>query len=466
LIHSFGSIAPLARTATVLLLAASALPFAPCDAASLTYKTRVVGDASQAPLAPFVFAEYSNGLRAIVRETRGTPVATVDIWVYTGAANEEPPVGGISHFFEHMFFKGTERYGLGEMDKVIKRLGGRNNASTSLETTHYFATVPSESVATAIDVVTDGILHSIFDPAEVDRERLVIKEEIRRKEDTPASKVWVLFQRVLAPELPYSRPVLGTFESLDRVDHDAFVAYLRFHYVPRNMVVVVAGDVAVQPVLDRIAERFADVPDLPPPAQPEFELPPVEEARVIDEVKDTRQSYFMAGYPTRGRRGLEDLAVLDVASAIFAGGQSSRLHRALVEEQGLLTSVSASHYPLRNGGAFTVYGEGPPENSPAARAAVVEEFERLATSLPSKEELARARSFAASEWTLGNETTSAITGTLGRNELFYGAERALRYETEIAAVTPADVQRVLRRIVKPGRYLMAVIEPSQPKEAP
>lgn len=430
----------------------------------LTYKTRVVGQGAHAAIAPFVVAEFSNGLRAIVRESRGTPVATVDIWVYTGAANEEERVGGISHFFEHMFFKGTERYGVGEMDRAIKRLGGRNNASTGLETTHYYATVPSESVETALDVVSDGLLHSTFDPAEIERERQVVKEEIRRKEDTPSSKIWVLFQKAFAPELPYARPVLGTFESLDRIDRQGFLAYLAGHYVPRNMVVVVAGDVQAPVVLDRIAERFAGAADVAPPPPREFEMPAVDAPRVVQERKDTRQTYFMIGYPTRGRRAREDLAILDVAGAILAHGRSSRLHRSLVEERGLLVSVEASHYALRNGGAFLVYGEGPPERSETARAAVFEEAGRLAAALPSEDEVARAKSLILSEWTLDNEMTSAMTATLGRYELFFGAEEALRYRDEVSSVTPADVQRVLHRLVAPDRYLMSLIRPAADEE--
>jgi zinc protease len=346
------------------------------------------------------------------------------------------------------------------MDRVIKRLGGRNNAGTSMEWTHYYATVPGESVGVAIDVIADGILHPALDPAEIERERKVVVEEILRKEDTPAAKVYVLYQQALAPGLPYARPVLGTRESLEGIDRDVFRGYISAHYVPRNMVVVVTGDVEARDVLDRIGACFGGAPDVPPPAPPEFELPPLEEPRIVREEKDAKQAYFMMGYPTRGRRDRDDMAALEVAAAILAGGRSSRLYRALVEEGHLLTSVSAWHHAMRNGGALVVEGAGDPGTSEEARAAIRAELRRLAGALPEEGEIVRAKGILESGWILDAETTAARAGVLGRWELMFGAEKALEYESEIEGVSAADVQRVVRKYVRSDAYVMGLITPS------
>ena len=139
------------------------------------------------PLLPYTMKKLSNGLTVIVKEVHTSPIVAVHFWCKTGSVNEEGFPAGISHFFEHMFFKGTEKMGVGEMDRIVKSLGGYNNAFTSKEYTGYYIVVPSENFSVAFDILLDAIRNSVFDPEEIERERAVIYEEINRSEDLPES---------------------------------------------------------------------------------------------------------------------------------------------------------------------------------------------------------------------------------------------------------------------------------------
>ena len=421
-----------------------------------------VGTGSASPLAPFTKARLPNGLRVIVKEVHTTPIVAVYFWCGVGSVDEPPELGGISHFFEHMFFKGTEKRTVGQMDAEIKALGGYNNAFTSREYTAYYVVVPSEHFATAFDILYDAMRHSIFAPEEIKKERKVVKEEINRKEDTPGQKLFDLFTERLFAGTPYAQPVLGTDETLDGIHREDFLSYLRNYYGSHNTTVVVVGDVMTGPVLDAVETATRDwrAPENGELRRPEFHFTPQDTIRQHIVPKDANQEYWLMGFPNAGWEDPELMYTLDVASTMLGGGKSSRLYQRLVEREGLVASVSAWIWPLVRVGVFGIDAEFPPENHERVAAIVLEEVGRLGTEPIGADELKKAKTQLITQDAYGNETNSSIARTLGRYETIRTAEEALDYTAKIDAVTAYGIQRAVRDHLRLDAYTACAIVPA------
>ena len=402
-----------------------------------------------------------NGLTVIVREVHTSPICAVHFWVNTGSVNESLEINGISHFYEHMFFKGTEKWKAGEMDRVIKELGGYNNAFTSVEYTGYYVVVPSQNFSTAFDILLDAIMNSKFDPAEIEKERKVVKEEINRKEDSPSDKISMEFMQEIFRGIPYGEPVLGTKESLDRIDRDAFIKYLRDFYVPNNMALAIVGDVSANDVLKEVKERTRLMKPAPDVLlkKARFEFSPQKETREKVIEKDVKQTYMVMGFPNYGRALMDETYTLDVASTILGGGRSSRLYQRLIEKEGLVTSTSAWMWPLKKAGIFGIEVVCPPEKFEKVKQEVFEEVKKMREEGISEEELNRAKTMLVSEFAMANETDTGMASTLGRYEIESRAEDAFAYIKKIKKVTSRDIHSVLNKYCLEDRWTMCVIKP-------
>ena len=180
-----------------------------------------------------------NGLTVIVKNVPNK-VVTLDAWINTGSANENDSLNGISHFLEHMMFKGTPRYGVGQLDQMIMNVGGVWNAGTSKDFTHYYVTVASPYFHTALDAISDMLQNALIDATEFDKERLVILEEYRRKQDDPSGVLFDELYELCYSEGPYRRSVIGTFESISKTTRDDMYDYYTRYYTPDNMVLMLS----------------------------------------------------------------------------------------------------------------------------------------------------------------------------------------------------------------------------------
>ncbi|OPX25903.1 MAG: hypothetical protein B1H02_00195 [Candidatus Latescibacteria bacterium 4484_107] len=413
-------------------------------------------------LHPFTRKVLPNGLTVYVKEVHETPIVAVYFWARTGSANEPEEINGIAHFFEHMFFKGTEKRGVGEMDRAIKALGGHNNAFTAMETTAYYVVVPSEHFATAFDILYDAMGHSVFDPEEIEKERQVVVEEIRRRDDSPEDRLITVFLNTIFEGTPYARPVLGTVESLNRIDREAFVRTLHDFYVPNNVTVVVVGDVRTDPVLARIEqttqawEPNSSVPD----RCASISFVPQTTVRTREMEMDVHQLYWMMGFPNMGRLDLLDMYVLDVASTILGGGRSSRLYRRLVEQEGLVTSVHAWVLSLTRAGIFAVEAHFPIEHRARVEKIVFEEIERMKRETVCSGELERAKTMLITDFAYSNETDADLGETIGHYATIAAVEEAVTYPDRIRAVTEEDVRKAFERYCDFGAYTLCAIKPN------
>ena len=412
---------------------------------------KVVTGRNQSPLYPFSEEVLPGGLTVVAKRTTATPIAAVYLWAKVGAASEPPETAGISHFLEHMFFKGTELRGVGEMDRAIKAMGGYNNAFTGFEYTAYYAVVPAEHFVAAFDLLYDAAVHSRFDPEEIERERQVIKEEIHRSEDNPSSKLSKEFLRTIFPDLPYGRPILGNEASLCRIGREDLLTYRRDFYSPRNIVAVVVGDVEENQVAETIGRVTRDWKDQAKikPLRPDLSnggnSSSVRE-RVVE--KDVNLGYWVLGYPTQGRSRIEDVYALEVASTILGSGKSSRLHRRVVEEMKIASSVGSWVLSFESVGTLGIEAEFDPANRDEVETVVVEEVERMGCEPATSEEIEKARRMLISDFAYANETNSNVAATLGRYYAIALVDEAINYTDRIKSVSAEDVLAAMAKYGK------------------
>jgi len=415
----------------------------------------------ESAIAPFSKVTLENGLDVIVKEVHTAPIVAVHLWCNTGSVNEDERIYGISHFYEHMFFKGTEKRGVGEIDRVIKSLGGYNNAFTSKEFTAYYVVLPSENFPLAADVLVDAIRHPSFPAREIEKELGVIKEEINRKEDNPTGKLYEELFKLMFAGTPYAHPVLGTKESISRFTREDFRDYLGRFYVPNNMTAVVVGDVKTEDAVEEFRRLTADWKPDPTVGDRlvSFAVEKREGVTGFELEKDVSMTYVMMAFQTSGYRDMKENAVLDVMSSILGEGRSSRLYRRLVEKERLVSSVQAFIYPLRHSGLFVVYGTMDEGSARKFRNAVLEEIEKLKKEPVGDDELRKVQTMLKADFEFSNETDSDMAYTLGHYNVLDMLDRVTRYERTIESVTVDDVIRYAERVFDTGSYTIGIIKP-------
>ncbi len=357
-----------------------------------------------------------NGLRLLVAERRGDPVVSVVLYYRVGARNEVDREAGVSHFLEHMMFKGSSRFGKGEVDRRTAELGGQNNAFTSYDHTAYWFELASDRWEHALDIESDRMQHLLLDPSEFEAERAVVLEELAMGEDDP----WrVLARRVdshLFQRHPYGRPIIGYPDSLKGLRARDMRDYYGRFYHPGNATLVVAGDVSRSAVRRAVRARFERIPGGPAYESVDCYRPTIEEpageVRVTTHWDDEGRRLIM-GWPTGKIGGDEDHA-LDLTLVVLASGRMSRLQDRLVHREGLATSISASNDSRVEAGAFWIYAECAQGVEPEAlEHAIDEELARLARKRVDRDELERALEMIRSMEAFDGETVSDLAEELG-----------------------------------------------------
>jgi zinc protease len=385
-------------------------------------------------------------------------VAAVQLWVRAGARDEGPGEAGLSHFIEHLLFKGTPSRGPGVIDQTISGLGGEMNAATSQDWTYFHVVLPATRLDTALDVLADAAQHALFDPAEVERERHVVLEEIRRAEDTPSAALWRVLSRRHFGEHPYGRPVLGSHGSIEEMPRRAIVDYYRRLYVPNNATVVVSGSVPVAGGLERVSEAFGGWAAQPVPARPRRPPAALDGPRRVAESKALHQTYlglvWMTPIPPD-----PDVYALDLATTVLGQGRTSRLVQSVRERLGLVSAIGSSFYLQHDGGLVSVTARTTTARYPEIEAAVLAEIGRLHEDLVTEEEFARALTAVEADHAFGRETAEGAAYGLGTADTLWTLEFELGYLDAIRAVKREDLRRAARRYLRPDRFTGAAIGP-------
>ena len=403
------------------------------------------------------------GLRVVTASIPTAQSASVSFFVGVGSRAERPEVGGVSHYLEHMLFKGTEqRPTAPAISEAIEGAGGSLNAFTTSELTCYWNRLPFERWQRGIEVLADMIQRSLLDPDEVERERTVVQQEIRRTHDNPQAWAGELLQRVTFGDQPVGRPVAGTLESVAAIDRSELASHLGSHYTEGNAVLAVAGRVDHGAVVEEAARHFAAL--APGPGVPvEGARRGLPDERVLVEERDIEQANLALAVQCGGRRD-PDRYPLEVLVTMLGRGMSSRLFKEVRERRGLAYSVAARVGRLRDIGALAVTAGVTREHQEEALGVIMGELRRLVSEPVGEEELARTIDYAVGGFRLALETPMSIGQRLGNQLLLDGEiERVDDAVAALRAVSARDVQRVAEDLFT-GPPALAVVGPSAPAD--
>ena len=403
----------------------------------------------------------SNGLRVVLSPMKEAETVTVLITTATGSRYETKKEGGLSHFLEHMFFKGTKRRPTAlSISEELDGVGGEYNAFTSKDRTAYYAKVDRKHAEMALDIVSDIFLNSTLPAEEIDRERGPILQELNMYEDTPVRHVGDVFEVLLYGDHPLGRDIIGTRDNIKGFKRAEFLRYLNRAYVASNVVVGMAGNFDVVWAKSMIERSFADMRTGENPERKGI----VEKQKtpaVLLQTKKTDQTHFILGVRSFDFFH-EDRHVLAVLSTILGGGMSSRLFMAVRERRGLAYSVHTGTDAYHDAGYLSTQCGVEHENLEKTIAVILEEYKRIATELVPEKELLKAKEHIKGSMAMHLESSDDIVGYLVDQEVLKG-EIVLpkdRYE-KIDAVTSEDVRRVAEMIFRPERLNLAVIGPQK-----
>jgi predicted Zn-dependent peptidase len=399
-----------------------------------------------------------SGLRVVTEHMASVRSAALGFFVGAGSRGEEPAEAGLSHFLEHMLFRGTDRFASAEIDQLFDGMGAELNAGTDKEATTVYARMLDEHLPRAFDVMADMVWRPAFN--DVDPEREVVLEEIAMYEDDPQDTVFDVLGDSVFGDHPLGRPIIGRAPVIRDTPVDAIAAFHARRYVPASVVVAAAGSVDHERIVE-LAERTlgglragASAP-VPSPA------PPLPRARVRFQAKDTEQVHVCLGGPGLAR-GDERRFAVRVLDAIFGGLSSSRLFQSVREERGLAYAVYSFSGQFTDTGQVGLYVGTRPDNLAAAMEVVGAELERLRERPAGEEELARARENVKARVVLSLESSSARMNRLGGSTL-YGIPLldADEVMARIDAVSMDDLRELVDELWAPERLSAAGIGPSQ-----
>lgn len=402
----------------------------------------------------------TNGLRVITQKIEGTKAVTALVLVKAGSRWETPEINGLSHFLEHMFFKGAKKYRNAKaVSEAIDSVGGEFNAFTGKEYAGYYVKVASEQVELAMDVLSDMMLYARFDQEEIDKERGVILEEYNMYQDTPMYQVAWNYERAMFGDQPLGWDEIGTKENIRSFDRDDFVAYKNALYVPENMVLCLSGAIDDNKATD-LAEKYFHLDAKETGREmAAFDAERAGGQKVSLQEKKTEQAHLVCGVPGLPAEH-EDYYVLKVLAAILGGNMSSRMFHAVRESKGLAYYISTgTENYLDTGTLYTRAGVDVTRIDDAITA-ILEEYDKIRYVEVPEEELKKGKEFLKGKLTLSLEDSENLAQMLTRHELLYDQVKTYNDIAKgIDAVTAADVKRVAEQLLIEDALHLSVIGP-------
>lgn len=389
-----------------------------------------------------------------------SPLVAVNLWVRAGVKNETPEKNGISHFFEHMVFKGTVHYPGLLLSRRVQALGGTLNAGTSLDTTDFYLVVPREFWREALGLLIELVTQPLFDPEDIEREKMVVIQEIHIDEDDPEERLaHILYERVFS-ETPYGFPILGREETVRQFTREDLLDYRDRFYHPANMVLAVSGNLKEEELFAAAEEVFAPFP-IPRELDTSFFPPlPIPEQQIVECVMDVRRFYGAIGFLCDGIKS-DDFYLLRLLSLVMGDGLGSRLNIALREERRLVDTIHTTYSYYEHAGIFAIFFTFSEGNFATIEEAIRGEFAKLTYFVPTRDELERAKNLLKSGFFSAIETTLGSAELLGRLDTIDSIDRSLRALFQVERATPEDLVEVARRYVDFERGASVLIKPGE-----
>lgn len=407
--------------------------------------------------------KLDNGLRIVTSSMAHSPSVTISIFVGVGSRYESDAQAGLSHFIEHMVFKGTPKHPTSrDISEAIEGVGGILNAGTDKEMTAYWCKVAKLHFGLALDVLVDMLLNSSFAPQEIERERQVILEELDMTRDSPSQRVDTLIDELLWPGHPLGRDIAGTAESVKATGRGSLLNYLAVRYQPDNTVISVAGDFHHHDMVGAISSALGQWRG----GQPRSAFAPYKEEfnpRLRIENRDTEQAHICLGLPGVSLLDPRHYA-LDLLNVILGKGMSSRLFTEIRDKLGLAYSINSYSDHLLDSGSVTIYAGVDPENLRVALKAIIEQLRRLKEPVP-RAELSKARELSKGRLLLSMEDTRNVTAWTGSQEILMGKILTVdQMLSRIDSITVEDLQQVAGEVMVGDKLRLAVVGPVQEDE--
>lgn len=424
--------------------------------------------------------ERDNGHKIVFAHKEGDMV-NVSSWVKTGSINEDDNNNGISHFLEHLMFKGTNTYKVGEFDRMLESKGAIVNAATWKDYTFYYVTLPkgidNKDFKLAIDLHADMMMDPVFPAEELGapfdindstvtdkRERHVVIEEIRMRKDQPWTKVYNQCNRNMYASHPYKRDVIGTPEIISQVTREDIDNYYRKFYTPKNVTTIVVGDFNHEEVLNTLCEKF----NFPNRIQGENRIneidKPVTETKYIESKANVQTSYLMFGWLGPQAKELKSSICLDLINIIFGDGTSSRLQQNLIEKlpEKIFNFIGSEHYEFKDGNNFFIQANFNPEFKDKAIELVKTELSNLLNIKITSGELAKAKKRTKSRFAFTAETVSEIGETIGYYMTVCDDLKLIEdYLADLDSITVEDLEETIKKYLSIDNAVISVLVPQE-----
>ena len=397
-----------------------------------------------------------NGLTIVTESAPEFSSVCVGVWINVGSKQEANGEDGMSHFIEHMMFRGTRHHAGEQIAEITDEIGGSLDAFTEKEHTCYYARVMDRHLAVALDVLLEMLVHSSFHPHDIEREKGVILEEIRFYEDTPHEVVFDLLAKTVLGSHPLARSTLGAEQAIRCFGRETLLKHVERFYRPHNMLVAAAGRLHHQEIEDRVRQHMGSLEA----GGAAWQEPPLHTRQGnLLRFRDCEQAYLCVGVPSLSQRDDRKYALLTLDS-ILGGSRSSRLAQTVRESRGLAYNASTFHNAYADTGMFGVFAGTSPRNLPEVLRHIRDILAELRSAGVTEKEVRRAREHLKSALCLACESTSSRMIRLAKNELYYGRSVSIEEVLDkLDAVTARDVHHVARALLAEERQSAIVLGP-------
>ncbi len=405
--------------------------------------------------------ELPNGLVVLTERMEHVRSVSMGVWVKTGSRDERPEINGVSHFVEHMVFKGTKSRSAKNIAREVDAIGGNLDAFTSKETICFNIKVLDEHVPKALDVLADLVMHPIFAPDDIGRECKVVLEEIKMDEDNPDMLVHEIFTQSFWKGHPLGKPILGTKETVRRFDQGMLFDFYGGRFQAGNMIFSAAGNLDHDEFVTLVAEKLAALPPAPSPESllaDSFSAIPKVHARIVSKQKKSlEQLQLCMGVPAPPVNNEQRYAVA-LLNSILGGGMSSRLFQNVREDRGLAYSIFSELSSFRDTGSLCVYAGTSAQNAEQVIRLTVEEFHRMKEQPVPEEELRRAKDQLKGNILMSLESSGSLMSNLARQEMYFQRFDAVPEVLEkVEQVSSADLMRMAQQLFVPESVAVALL---------
>ena len=405
----------------------------------------------------------ANGIRVVSETLPKSRSISIGVWVKVGSRHEAPEIGGVSHFIEHMFFKGTEKRSAKDIAIEMDSLGGEMNAFTSQETTTFYAKVVDEHLPVVIEILADILLGAKFDPVEMEKERKVILEEIKGVEDTPDDYIHELFTGTVWPDNALGRPILGTRETIKALKHNDIISYIESNYSPREIVISVAGNFEHARLIELLNMHFGKLARIgiaKKEATPEFT------AAVSVKKKQLEQVQLCIGCKGMNYTH-EDRYVISALNTVLGNSMSSRLFQEVREQNALAYSIYSYVTSYRDTGLLTVYAGTDPSNALEVVRLVMKELRKIKEEGITPAEELRVKNQIKGSLILSLESSNSHMSRLARQEIYFGKYLSMDDIIRgVEKVTAEHVQRLAANLFNRENIALTILGPLSRTDVP